>query len=157
MLPSQTECVRDWSTHGEAVYTGASRQSCCVLLCICCLTESVNELVNFNTGWSSLGRWNTPGLFLLPPCQLASPCWSCCVPGQCYCCLEDPEVGAGAGAPHCATCHSQSRSGSLKRGVGKDMRYQKTQAIKGIVGRSRKYLLPCWELDKTDTILISVH
>lgn len=99
-------------TQGEAVETGVSRQSCCVLLCVRGLTESLYELLNFNTGWSFLGSWSTPALFRLRPSQPASPCSPFCAPGCCRCHLKDP--GAGAGAPNCATCHSQSRSGSLR-------------------------------------------
>lgn len=69
------------------------------------LTEFENELVDFNTGWSFLGWRIAPALFLLH-----SRCSSCCLPGL-RCQLKDP--GVNAGAPRCATCRSQSRSGSL--------------------------------------------
>lgn len=112
MLPLQTECACKWSTHGEAVYTGTSRNSCCVLLCICSLTQSVNEPAAFNTGWSFLSRWKTPVPFLLHPHCHASPGCSWCFPVPCLF-----EAGAGADAPHCATCHTQSRSRSLRKVV----------------------------------------
>lgn len=84
-------------------------------LCICRLTESVRRLVNFKTGWSFLGRCNSAGLFL------QRPRCSCSVP-RCCCCLNHP--GDGAGAPHCATCRSQSRSRSLEN-EGRDLSYKK--------------------------------
>lgn len=101
-----------WSTHGEAVYTGTSRNSCCVLLCICSLTQSVKEPAAFNTGWSFLSRWKTPVPFLLHPHCHASPGCSWCFPVPCHF-----EAGAGADALHCATRHTQSRSGSLRKVV----------------------------------------